>query len=121
MRATYRAVDEAPLAEGTIVVLETGETMDLAQILAIEQMRPQKVLVHKIGGRYVIAADGFANAYLVEQGRATKIPLGGRASGVTIKTAIASPCATLREGDRTLFIGTSGKTSFDRCPDEEAK
>ena len=121
MRATYRMADEAPLVDGGTVVLDTGETIDLSAILAVEGTRPETVLVHRIGGRYLIAARGFLRAYLLEGGRARDIPLGAAAREVAIKTPLASSCAKVSYDDKALFIGQSGKHSFNRCPDEEAR
>lgn len=124
MTATYRAPDTVPLGDGPLIVLETGETFDIAAILAKEETRPKQVLVHRIGGRYLLVADGFRNAYLVDGVKNPIIPLDAPAANVAIKTKVTSHCAAVSyDGPRVLFVADSGKTSFDECPDdpEEAR
>ncbi len=122
MSATYRKPDAATLADGSTIVLETGESFDIAVILTLEATRPQKVLVHRTNGRYLLVADGFRHAYLLDEhgetARGVAISLGASASQVEIQAGIASRCAAVRYGEaKVLFVAPSGQTSFSKCPE----
>jgi hypothetical protein len=130
-RETYSAPDEVVLAEGSVVTLETGETLELNGILERESGRPAKVLIHKTHGVYLLVAEGFQNAYLLHPREddladveIVKLEVDhAGAQGLTVQPGIASRCSSVSYRgsnlDRRLFVGGGGKTSTRACMDEE--
>lgn len=130
-KGSYRAVDETPLTEGTLVALDTGETFDLNEIMKLEgNKRPDKVLVLKTHGVYAVAADGWKNLWLMQHnakdeadGDNVQLEVGPEGATETkFRAGVASLCGTLLYkgtggADKKVFIGRKGKTSFTECPD----
>lgn len=129
-KGSYRAVDETPLTEGTIVALDTGETVDLNEILKLEgNKRPEKILVLKTHGLYAVVADGFKHLYLLEHnskdeadGDAVDLEVAPEGATETkFRAGVASLCGTLTYkglgGEKKVYIGRKGKTSNTECPD----
>lgn len=121
MNASFRAADEVKLESGTLVVLETGESIDIAALIAAEGKAPASVVVHKAHGTYVLAANGFKNAYLLwpksgDEASLSSVELKGAENGgateVAIRPALAAACSVLsyKAGvvEKKLYITTSG-------------
>ena len=125
---TYQHVDEVRLPQtGSVVALDTGETLDLTLILHNEGKRPERLFLHKVEGVFVLIGDGFKNLYVIypkgDTADVELVPLSAT-TGVEapkLRPGVASKCTLLtykgNGAEKKLFIGSDGKTSPSDCPD----
>jgi hypothetical protein len=129
---SYRQAFTVPVVEGTIS-LERGETIEVRDILKLENVTPEKILITRLTGNYVLTAEGFKSLWLLR-------PVGGeRASYYKLDLPIKDPpplrnprfehsvshqCVVLNmeiaDGEQQWYIHTSGKIAR-KCEDVSDK
>lgn len=126
---TYRKSLEVPVVDGNIA-LDNGVQIEVRAILAQEKVKPEKMVVTRLQGGYLLVANGFRNVWMLRPAGGTKasyyrllVPSKMPLAGVKLLHSSSNACVTLATGDGAgaqWFIHASGEVA-QSCKDKGAE
>ncbi|TNE43444.1 MAG: hypothetical protein EP343_33400 [Deltaproteobacteria bacterium] len=126
---TYSKSLEVPVVDGNIA-LDNGIQIEVRAILAKEKVKPEKMVVTRLQGGYLLVANGFRNVWMLRPAggaKASYTPLAVSSSsplsGVRLLHSASNACVKLATGDGAgaqWFIHASGELA-KQCKDKGAE